>query len=320
MSSKQRSGGKPFSRRDLLRGALAAGAGWAPIVARRQAAAGDSSEAGFIDAHVHVWPADTSRYALKPGVRGEQRVLPSFTPEELFAHCRPCGVRRIVLIQMSYYGFDNSYMLDMMRKHAGVFSGVAVIDEHDRPRETMQKLRGQGARGFRISPGKAPPERWLEDDAMAAMWACASDSGLALCPLVNPEYLPAIDRMCRRFPQAPVVIDHFARIGMDGQIRTADLDNLCGLARHKRVCVKVSAFYALGQKKSPYLDLGPMIRRVLDAFGPERLMWGSDAPFQVLPPHRYADSVELIRSRLDFLTPSDRQWLLCKTAQRVFFN
>jgi predicted TIM-barrel fold metal-dependent hydrolase len=141
-----------------------------------------------------------------------------------------------------------------------------------------------------------------------------------MCPLIDPEHLPALDRMCARFAETPVVIDHFARIGAGGVIRTSDLDDLCRLARHKSVYVKVSAFYALGKKRVPYLDLGPMIRRVLDAFGAERLMWGSDSPFQVLGGHRYKDSVELVRRRLDFLTAGQREWILRKTAEKVLFS
>jgi predicted TIM-barrel fold metal-dependent hydrolase len=227
-------------------------------------------------------------------------------------------VERIVLIQMSYYGFDNSYMLDMMRKHPGVFSGVAVIDPESKPRETMLALGRRGVRGFRIRPGKHPPDRWLDGEGMAAMWKCGAEERLAMCPLVDPEYLPALDRMCERFAETPVVVDHFARVGIDGVIRKTDLANLCRLARHENSHVKVSAFYALGKKKAPYLDLAPMIRRVLDAFGPQRLMWASDSPFQVMGGHTYRDSIELIRSRLDFLTRDDRQWLLRKTAERVF--
>ena len=168
----------------------------------------------------------------------------------------------------------------------------------------------------------APMPSWgaMIDEGMAAMWRCGADEGLAMCPLINPKYLPALDLMCRRFPDTPVVVDHFARIGTDGQFRKADLDNLCGLARHKNVRVKVSAFSALGEKQSPYLDLVPMIRRVLDAFGPERLMWASDGPFQVMNGHTYKDSIDLVRRRLDFLTDDDRDWLLRKTAQRVFFS
>ena len=72
-------------------------------------------------------------------------------------------------------------------------------------------------------------------------------------------------RLEGRGTDTPAVIDHFARIGVDGQIRDADLAALCKLARHKKTYVKVSAFYALGQKKPPYLDLIPMIKRVYEA-------------------------------------------------------
>ncbi len=309
------------SRRDFLRTGILGTGAWAlagSCVRAARAAKEDPGE-GFIDAHVHVWTPDTERYPLGPGYSKDRMALPSFTPEELFAHTRPCGVGRIVLIQMSYYRFDNSYMLDMMRKHEGTFSGVAVIDSEDRPRETMLDLARSGVRGFRIRPAGRPADRWLDGEGMAAMWKCGTEEGLAMCPLIDPEYLPAVDRTCAKFPRTPVVVDHFARIGVDGVIGKADLDNLCRLARHKNAHVKVSAFYALGKKQAPYLDLGPMIRRVLDAFGPERLMWASDGPFQVMNGHTYKDSIELVRTRFDFLSSTDREWLLRKTAERVFF-
>ena len=320
--------GAPLPRRRFLRaGLVGAGAIGAGVMGRGGLAAAPAEEAAqpkpdpgaWIDAHVHVWTPDTKRYPLGAGFTKDRMRPPSFTPEELFAHARPCGVARVVLIQMSFYGNDNSYMLDMMKKHQGVFSGVARVDQEQKPREAMIELAGQGVRGFRVTPGGRPPDRWLEGEGPAAMWRCGADRSLAICPLVNPEFLPSLDRMCAKWPKTPVVIDHFARIGADGQVRPKDLEGLCRLARHPGVCVKVSAFYALGKKKAPYLDLGPMIRRVLGAFGPQRLMWASDAPFQVQPPHTYRGSIDLIR-RLDFLTDQDRAWLLRKTAERVFFG
>ena len=145
------------------------------------------------------------------------------------------------------------------------------------------------------------PDDWLGGESMAAMWKCGADEGLAICLLMDPRFLPSVDAMCQKVPKTPVVVDHFARIGIDGQIHHEDLDNLCGLARHKSVRVKVSAYYALGKKKAAYLDLAPMIRRLLDAFGPDRLMWASDSPFQILEGHRYQDSIDLFRTRVDFL-------------------
>ncbi len=69
-----------------------------------------------IDAHVHVWTPDTEKFLLAEGYEKTAMKPTSFTPEELFAQCRPHGVERIVLIQMSFYRFDNSYMLQAMRE------------------------------------------------------------------------------------------------------------------------------------------------------------------------------------------------------------
>jgi predicted TIM-barrel fold metal-dependent hydrolase len=88
--------------------------------------------------------------------------------------------------------------------------------------------------------------------------------------------------------------------------RPQDVEALCALARHPRVLIKVGAFYALGRKAPPYLDLAPLIRRVVRAFGARRCMWESDCPFQVVA-HRYGDSLALVRDRLDFLTDDDKE-------------
>jgi predicted TIM-barrel fold metal-dependent hydrolase len=275
---------------------------------------------GYVDAHVHVWTPDTSRYPLAAGFKQENMKPPSFTPEQLFEHCRPSGVERIVLIQMSFYRFDNSYMLDTLERFPSTFSAVGIVDEHAAGvGQRMKELAKRGVRGFRVHPGKGSPEAWLGSSGMAEMWSTAADANLAICPLVNPNCLPALDRMCERYPRTKVVIDHFARIGIASPTHGEDLDRLCKIARFPKVHVKTSAFYALGEKKAPYLDLGPMIRRLRDTFGAERLMWASDSPFQVQNGHTYAASISLIRDRLDFLTDADRAWLLKKTAEQVFF-
>src|ERR1043165_6562001 len=61
-----------------------------------------------IDAHVHVWTPDLDHYPLAAVFKKENMQPPSFAPEELFKHCKPAGVTRINLIQMSFYGFDNT--------------------------------------------------------------------------------------------------------------------------------------------------------------------------------------------------------------------
>jgi len=297
----------------------AAVAALSPAMAHLGAA--ETAAGDLIDAHSHIWTPDVARYPLAKGVKPEDMVPPSFTPEELFAHCRPQGVGRVVLIQMIFYGTDNRYMLDAIAAHPRAFRGVAVIDERKPDAcDEMRRLAGQGVRGFRLYTDKKTAESWSDSAEMQAMWACGADEGLAMCLLADPDALPAIRNMCERFPKTRVVIDHFARIGMRGPVQEADLDNLCRLAEFENTFVKTSAFYALGEKKAPYTDLAPLIRRLRDAFGPNRLMWASDCPYQVQDGHTYADSIALIRDRLDFLRKEDKEWMLRKTAERVFFS
>jgi predicted TIM-barrel fold metal-dependent hydrolase len=275
-----------------------------------------------IDAHAHVWSPVLDHYPLAEGFTRDDMTPPSFTAEELLATCRPQGVGRVNLIQMSYYRFDNAYMLDMIRLHPDRFVGTAIVDPlGPDPAAAMRDLGPRGARAFRIQPeySKQPPGRWLEPEGYAGMFAESARSGLALSCLIDPRGFAEVDRMCAGHPEATVIIDHLGRIGLDGQVRDADVEALCGLARHPKLFVKVGAFYALGAKTPPYHDLAPLIRRVVAAFGPERCMWESDSPFQVQPPHTYAASLALVRGGLEFLTDADRAWLLRRTAERVLF-
>lgn len=308
-----------LTRRQILQVGMAAG-----LIAVQSSAPcnaiGPPTTSGWIDAHVHVWTPDLQAYPLAPGFQRQDMKPSSFTPEQLMQHAAPSGVTRVVLIQMSYYQFDNRYMLDVIANEPDVYRGVAIVDPYAQPVDSMKRLAEQGVRGFRIQPNGVAPEKWLEDDGMRAMWKCGAEEGLAMCHLINPEYLPSVAKMCREFPRTPVVIDHFARIGIDGTLRTSDLDLLCRLADFSEVTIKTSAFYALGAKRAPYTDLAPMIERLVKTFGAQRLMWASDCPFQVEEGHQYAPSIDLIRHGLPFLTMEDREWMLRKTAERVFFG
>jgi predicted TIM-barrel fold metal-dependent hydrolase len=277
----------------------------------------------YIDAHSHVWTPDTAHYPLAEGFTVEDMKPKSFTAEELLAHCRPAGVGRVNLIQMSYYKFDNQYMLDMIKLYPDRFVGTAIVDPLGaNPGQAMIDLAPKGVRAFRIHPGysQQPPDRWLSPTGYQSMFLTAMKTGQSLSCLIDPSGFAEVDRMCRRYPNTNVIIDHLGRIGVDGTIRDEDVQALCDLAQHPQVYLKVGAFYALGSKKAPYTDLAPLIRRVLQAFGSRRLMWESDCPFQVVEGHRYDDSIALVRDRLDFLSRDDRNWMLSRTAERLLFQ
>src|ERR1019366_6302164 len=101
---------------------------------------------GAVDAHVHLW---TNQRELYLRVAGAQEYAPQqFTPKDFLAHAQP-------------YGVDNSYMLDCIRAHPGVFSGIAIINSAaPDPDSAMKALSREGIRGFRIAPGESS-QGWL---------------------------------------------------------------------------------------------------------------------------------------------------------------
>lgn len=310
-----------FTRREALAIGAAAGATAMMQTFPQKAAAEDKfAEHPLIDAHSHVWSPDTTKWPLANGKTQADLDPPSFTPEELLKLAHPEKVGRVVLIQHHHYhSWDNSYLIDCAARFPGTFAVTGMLDDtQPSPEKKMPDLLTKRVRGFRITSW-IRKEKWLTGDGMAAMWKTGAETGQAMCCLINPEDLPGVNDMCRRYPDTTVVIDHFARIGVDGEIRDADVKNLLAMAQHKKVNVKLSAYYALGKKQEPYEDLLPMIRRVLTAFGPERCMWASDAPYQVVQGHTYAASIALLRDRAG-LSAGDKEHLFRKTAERIYFS
>ncbi|MEZ6122253.1 MAG: amidohydrolase family protein [Planctomycetaceae bacterium] len=274
----------------------------------------------WIDAHSHIWEPTDERFPLSPGMTVADLAPASFTADELLQAAEPEGVGRVVLIQHTWYhGFDNSYLVDAWRQRPDRFRVVGMVDDL-RPKAgiAMKQLLKQGVTGFRITPRKGITD-WLKTDGMIDMWKTAAETRQPMCCLINPENLVQVKDACQRNPETPVVIDHFARIGIDGTVHEADLKQLCNLAQHPHVKVKVSAYYALGRKQPPHFELIPMIKRLYETFGPKRLMWASDCPYQLDGDNNYQASISLIRDHIDFLSADDRRHMLRTTAEETFF-
>jgi len=321
MSTSRVSG---VSRRAFVQAA----AGAAALAGLSRAAAGQSL--GYVDAHSHLWSPDRAHYPLRPGAKEEDVVPKGFEVGDFFSNARPEGVTRVVVIGHTlHFGFDATYMTDLVKARPGEVAVQAYLDHTDPNAPVrMAELKAQGVKAFRIRLQDPWQSYFPESHPIMKVYEFAAMQRLVICPLTNPDWLPQIGRLSEMFPATMVVIDHFARIGVDGfgkvppvpgTLRPEDVANLAALARYPWMHVKISAYYALGQRTAPYDDMIPFIKTLLRAYGPERLMWGSDCPYQLQGGHTYKASISLIRDRLD-VSVADREWLLRKSAERVFFS
>ena len=289
----------------------------------------------IIDAHIHVWTSDFENYPLAPGFEKSDLWLPSFTPEEYFAYSQSAGKVRINLVQMTWYGLDHSYIINLIAESPETFVGTGIVPvvtdvSLASPDKTMVALSHKGIYAFRVRGGKTARQpigdvtRWLDYPGYGKMFAAATEHNLALSFLMGLDDLPDLDRMCTRFPETPVILDHICGVRIkEGIFPEEQVRTLCQMAKHKRVMVKLGPFQALGDGKAPYLELLPLIHRIVDAFGPERCMWESDSGGPVVmdnPKTDYPAAIALIRDEADFLNESDKAQILFKTAEDLFFN
>ena len=294
-------------------------------------------EDSFIDAHIHIWAADREAYPLAPGFVDSDLWIPSYEPQDHLAIAGGLGIGRINFVQMTWYGTDHSYILDQIAAAPGRFVGTGIVPavtdiDVGSPGKTMVALSEGGIYAFRMR-GRSwhnwpvgNESLWMDHPGYAEMFETGASQNLVLSFLVDPSDLPELDRMCALNPETPVIVDHLCRIGIDGRFPDEDIRALCKLSRHPNVYIKVGPFQHLGSKVRPYLDVLPLVERVVDAYGPDRCMWESDSPalrpgnYDADPEQDFAASLALIRDHADFLSASDKQQLLQGTAERLFFE
>ena len=276
-------------------------------------ASGANPPMRIIDPHVHVWTQDP-RYpwAQKTRTPPVEQAL----PETLLKLMRANGVSHTVIIQVIYYLWDNRYVRDVVRKHKGKFLGVCRVNPESpsAPDDLTRLVKEDGFRGVRISPAGNPSGDWISGPLMPPLWRRTQELKVPMTVLTSTTRLPEVAKLIESFPDLDVVIDHMADCPPD---RPAELQKLLDLARYPRVYVKISHTWSLSKEPYPYRDTYDQVHKLYDAFGPQRLMWGTDWP--LVERHcGYAGALAIVRDELKFLNDEDKRWILGKTVERIW--
>lgn len=279
-----------------------------------------------IDTHVHVWANDPARFPFAhPTQRNFQPPALAGTAEMLLEEMERHGIDFAVLVQVIYYGWDNRYLAEVLSRHPHHFRAQGLIDPTapDVAARLEFWMREHRFSGMRLSPiyykGR---EEWMTSAAHHELWRKAAKLGAIFNFFIAAPQLARLDTMLAAHPDVKVVIDHLARVDLAGPDADAEVAQLAALARHRNVWVKISELNLLSpSKKAPYADTWPCLRRVYEAFGPDRLIWGTGFPGATRaqagrPP--LADELALIRGQIPVFSASDRAKLLGENAARLW--
>ena len=264
-----------------------------------------------IDAHAHVFTRDLS---LTSG----RRYTPDYdaTLQDYLAHLDAHGLSHGVLVQPSFLGTDNHYLLDALAQAPERLRGVVVV-EPEIEIARLQAMAGQGVVGIRLNlMGKPLPDfteaRWapLFSQVAALGWHVELHRHVEDLPFLIGGLLPF---GCR------IVVDHFgrpdARLGVDDSAFRALLE----LGQTGQVWIKVSAIYRLGGSDEQNAAFArAALPLLVQHFGAQRLVWGSDWPHTQHEQHiSYAAVVEQLH-QLDCPEPVMRSLLV--DAPRALFD
>ena len=267
----------------------------------------------IIDPHVHVWKSDPA-FPWAPETTNPPQE--DATPEMLLDLMRANGVERTVLVQVIHYRWDNSYVAHVLRQYPRQFMGVARVNPEDpgAPDQLSRLVEEDGFHGVRLSPAVDASGDWFRGPLMDPLFARTAELGVPMLILTRPARLPDLAAILDRHPDVDVCVDHMADCPPDDE---TSVQRLLDLARYPRVFVKISHTWSISRQSYPWRDTWPLVQRVYGAFGPRRIMFGTDWPV-CLHNTTYDRTLAVVRDEMDFIPSDDLEWVLGKTALRLW--
>jgi predicted TIM-barrel fold metal-dependent hydrolase len=270
-----------ITRRDLLMSGLMAGA--AGLISKADRLFAKASQpatkvnfempAGACDCHVHIF-GDPQRY---PFFSGRGYTPETATVSELRALHQALHIDRVVVVQPSVYGTENSCTLDAIRELGTRARGVAVIDAKT-PDAALDEMARGGIRGIRLNlatAGVTDPAAALQRFQAAADRVKARGWHIQL----NTS-LRVIDALSTQLMASPVllVFDHFGGASAAAGVNQPGFGALVNLVKAGKAYIKISAAADSVSTMAPdYADVTPLARALVSA-NPQRVLWGTNWP------------------------------------------
>ena len=270
-----------------------------------------------IDAHQHYWSVRRGDYGwLTPALAPLYR---DWAPEDLQPELSRLGIDGTVLVQAAPTLAETNYLLDLAARTPSVLGVVGWVDltSVETPAVLDALSANHTFKGVRPMLQDIPEDDWIVRAPIGAALDRLTELGLRFDALVRSKHLPYLLERVKRHPELPVVIDHVAKPNIAGGELAVWRERIAPLARAPRVYCKLSGLLTEAPPGSGRDVLAPYVDTVLELFGPERLMWGSDWPVLNIAA-RYATWATLTDQLLEGLSAEERQAVLGGTAVRFY--
>jgi L-fuconolactonase len=272
----------------------------------------------IIDCHAHIYSPDEERYPPKDNplrVPGGKASISDLRKTSL---ANGVGAVRAVHT-VSFYDYDNRYLCDATRANRDWVSGVCCLEPDDphSPGLLEQFVRDYGVKTLRSTPGNN--RTTFDHDGVRDLWKTAAEVGATVdIFLMNLGWVESAEKLLREFPDMIVGFDHCMDL-KPGPKYEKTLAEVLRLSRYENLYAKVD-FISTGTTTGyPGRELHDAALKIIDTYGAERCVWGSNYPNVLWTPKMtYAEHLKIFTDDLP-LKESDRAQVLGETARRLWF-
>jgi len=275
-----------------------------------------------IDAHHHLWQPLRGDYDWMP--KDNVALNRAYAPAELKPHLDQHGIDGTVLVQAAASVEETEYMLGLADATSWIKGVVGWIDFEDPGHLHQLKRLAQHPKfcGVRPMIQDIPDVNWMLRDDVQWAYAALCDLGRTFDALGFPQHVDNFLTLVKRYPDLRVVYDHCMKPQIRDQQAGQDAFSdwalgMSRLAEETSGCVKFSALVTEADDGWGIEDIAPFARHVLDAFGPERVMWGSDWPVCRLQTE-YGDWHDMAQTLTGHLSEAERAMIFGGTAARFY--
>jgi len=263
----------------------------------------------IVDSQVHIWAASTPERPW-PARHAPHRPQP-FSADDLLAEMNAAGVDAVIIVPPGWEGDRNDLGLEAARLHPTRFAVMGRLDPTaPESRSMISRWRNQpGMLGLRFTFHTPQMEPLLTEGHLDWLWSEAEKHGVPLMVLVPPRLLPVIAAVAQRHPGLKLTLDHLSvPRGKKDAEAFAHLDELAKLAALPNVAVKATSLPHYTTEAYPHRSVHTHLRKVIDAFGPKRVFWGTD--MTKLAPGSYRQVVTMVTEEMPWLADEDKAWLM----------
>lgn len=271
----------------------------------------------IVESHCHIMSDDQRKYPRDLGPQPAAWVR-DLTGEDFLALMNEAGVEHAILVQaFGAYRYDNSYVADVAARYPDRFAAVCIVDPlaFDAPDKLTYWVKERGIKGMRLVTW-TEPETMLDDPRLDPLWHRARELQIPVCVLTTFHQVPRLARVLERFADLSIALDHLGLPRLDDGPHFEKEQVIFDLARFPNFYGKFSSWTLAAAAKNGESAGRDFFRRLVDAFGPNRLMWGTNFPAS--NELTFKGFVEFAKEQLSFLSPEEQRHVFGETALHLW--